>query len=222
MTNTVLQPEFNFTAYPRYSENFEMALAAQVGHTPIANPRMTHHFGVKDDVVRYLPLRGADGKYYYQTVIAGQPKLFYVFALPRELGSLEIHDDPQFMVALECVITRETQTQYTVRPQTIHAGSQASFVMGVSYECCEADSDTPAMTVLAHNHRLNKDDLRMAHTSSALRPDIQKMWANIAINRVLDHDGLENLQHLGRDITGACQHHTNPQHALIHNRLRAG
>lgn len=222
MSVTVLQPNFDFVAFPRHGEHLELALLSQLGSKPIVNPALTSYFGANAAAVQYLSIKQPDNKAYYQTNIAGVPKLFYMFGLPNGRGSTEIYEEPQFMLAVECNVTRDSQTQYTVRPQTIHAGAQASFVMGVSYECCEADAENPAMTVLGFNHVMAEKGFRRASSTSGLRTEIQDIWKNISINFVRDEMGLQNLHHLSRDIAGTCQHATNPQHALIHNRLRMG
>lgn len=204
----VEMPDFESVVIPADQTDYDLAMS--VGQQMLAPATLSDHF-INGRVTRYIPITQPNGMPYYKTVIDGTPKLFYMFGLPKEEGSRDYYDDPNYMIAVECRLQEDIPgARYSIHAEKIHRGPEANFVMAVSYLCCSDNGRNPKRVLL---RSVGDATLAKGYSARGMKPGIMAMWQSITQVNVLGGNGLNAIRHLALDVTGKCNHQS-ADHAL--------
>jgi|GEM_PF-5945838 len=200
---TVLQPDIEAIVMPRTEMDYQMAV--QISGHEMLKPAIAEYFTLKAREVNYTQLKQPNGKPHYDIRMDNDVKRFYVFAL-QQPGAASYHDDPDYMIALQCSVHEPRKNSYAVLPEKLFRGQHAAFVMSATFACCSSAGGR-ARTMLYSDRSPSKGHfLNRAFAGDGLRAEIKGVW-NRMETTVVDGMGAMVLQHLARDITGGgCNH----------------
>lgn len=201
----VLAPNIESVVMPQTDTDMDMATRISGGG--MLDPAIAAYFNLQACEVNYLQLKQPDGKPFMDVNTDTGMKRFYVFALPKEPGSTEYHDDPAYMVALQCSITQPARNVFSIMPKKLFRGPEAYFVMSASFACCGAGTAPARVMLYSDNSQSKGPFLNRAFSGNGLRPEIRNVWMQLQTT-VVDGFGGQALRHLALDLTGGgCKGH---------------
>lgn len=205
VTPQVLSPDFEAMTMP--VEEADMRAAAAIRPGAMLAPQIAEYFILQKNGVPYLQLSQPNGKPFIDLHTDEGLKRFYVFALPVEPGSAEYHDDPSYMVAMQCRVEQVQPNVWSIMPEKLFRGPEAYFVMSISFACCSSPGGRGRTMLYSDTSEREGPFLNRAFAGATMRSDIKKVWDNLSAT-VLEGVGIAALHHLAKDLTGGgCQGH---------------
>ncbi len=201
----VLAPDFESVVMPTTDD--DMKIVTLIKPNQMLDPRVADYFVLGQRETKYMQLRQPGGKPYLDMKMDdGNVKRFYVFALPAEPGSETFHDDPAYMVAVQCSVTQPAANVLSIMPERLIRGPESFFVMSASFACCASGAKRGRTMLYSDTSESRGHFLNMAFAGDNIRPEIMAVWRRLDVV-VADAFGLQALGHLAKDLTGTCTNH---------------